>query len=41
MKKFTLVHRGDEFSAKICQRIRQTLEKENFTYDPHQPDLII
>ncbi len=41
MKRFTLVHRGDDFSAEMCQKIRQSLENANFIYDSKKPELII
>lgn len=41
VKRFTLVHRGDDFSQTMCQKIRQELEKYDFLFDDLEPELVI
>lgn len=41
MKRFTMKHRGDDFSKESCAKIKQELIKMGKVYDDENPDLIV
>lgn len=41
MKRFTLNHRGDDYSSTVCSEIKNRLIKKGFVFDQENPELIV